>query len=54
MRSPYDKATIARLVSRHGFDHAKLIIAGTDKATNADIAAWRTLGLRKPKQAGRR
>lgn len=44
---PYDKATIARLRWAHGDERAAKIVAGTDKWTAADLAAWNALGSRR-------
>lgn len=43
--APYRRAYRA-LVARHGAERANSIVAGTDEATNADLAAWRQLGSR--------
>lgn len=42
--------TCARLFWAHDADRAADIVAGKDRATNADLARWRTLGrtVREP------
>jgi hypothetical protein len=39
----YDDKTRIALTARYGPERAANIIAGTDAATNADLAAWRRL-----------
>lgn len=39
--------TARSLAFQYGPDRARSIMAGTDAATNADLAAWRALGTGK-------
>lgn len=48
MTSPYDRTTADRLKAFHGLGRARDILAGLDRETNADLAAWRALGRRTP------
>lgn len=48
---PVEMATIARLTWRYGTERTTEIISGRDPETNADLAAWRSLGQSKGRVA---
>jgi hypothetical protein len=45
----YDPTTIERLKARHDTERVRAILAGLDGVTNADLAAWRRLGVAEPR-----
>ncbi|MFA5567998.1 MAG: hypothetical protein WC972_05045 [Trueperaceae bacterium] len=43
----WEEFTAARLAWQYGAERAYAIISGQDAKTNADLAAWRSLGERR-------
>lgn len=48
---PYTTETVARLAQQHGNARAAAIVRGEDPATNADLAAWASLGGSRSEEA---